>query len=218
MKVRKVGLPPGTLLPAEEKKAEKRRITIIEYDETRYQEKDAKMVEDRFPFKDKPTTTWINIDGVHDVEVVERIGECFRLDPLTLEDVAGTEQRPKIEEFEDCVFVVLKMLSVKGTDDEIQTEQVSLILTSNLVTSFQERKGDVFDPIREGIRQGKGRIRKMGADYLASALIDTLVDNYFLIPEALGERMESLHEKVIMEPTPETLQAIHHTHLSKGTH
>ncbi|MBE0515870.1 MAG: magnesium/cobalt transporter CorA [Methanophagales archaeon] len=207
---KKSGLPPGTLIHIGEKKAEKVRISIIDYDETHFQEKEAKTVEECFPFKDKPTVTWINIDGLHDVEIIEKIGKHFGLHPLLLEDILNTEQRPKMEDFESYIFIVLKMLYYEEEAHEIEAEQVSLILGSNFVLSFQEREGDVFKFIRERIRNGKGRIRKAGADYLAYALVDAIVDHYFIILEKLGEKIESIEEELVTNPLPETLQTIHH--------
>jgi len=201
-RLKKVGLPPGTLVPPEERKIEKTRITVIDYDETQSQEKQAKTVEECLPFKDKPTVTWINVDGVHDVEIIRKIGEDFGLHPLTLEDIVDEEQRSKIEDFEGYIFITLKMLSHTEKKDQIQTEQVSLVLAPHFVISFQERQGDIFDPIRDRIRTGRGRIRKMGADYLTYALIDTIVDNYFAIPERLGEKIESMEEELFRNPTP----------------
>jgi magnesium transporter len=207
---RKVGLPPGTLVHVGERKVEKVRITIIDYDEHHFEEKEAKDVEESFPFKDKPTVTWINIDGLHKLEIMEKIGEHFDIHPLVLEDIVNTGQRPKMEDFVDYIFVTLKMLHYYKGGKETKIEQVSIIFGSNFVISFQESQGDVFDPIRERIRTGKGRIRKMGADYLAYALMDAVVDNYFTILERLGEGIEDMEEELVVNPTPETLQAIHH--------
>lgn len=207
---KKAGLPPGTLVHVGERKVEKVRITIIDYDERHFEEKEAKNVEECFPFKDKPTVTWINIDGVHQLEIVEKIGEHLNIHPLVLEDIVNTGQRPKIEDFVDYIFLTLKMLRYSEGEKETKAEQVSMILGSNFVISFQESEGDVFDPIRERIRADKGRIRKMGADYLAYALMDAVVDNYFTILERLGDRIEDFEEELVVNPTPETLQAIHH--------
>ena len=202
----KTGLPPGTLVHIGERKTEKTRITIMDYDETQFEEKQAKTIEECFPFKDKPTVTWINIDGIHQVEIIEKLGSHFGLHPLLLEDILNTEQRPKMEDFGDYIFVVLKMLYYD--EAEIEAEQVSLVLGSNFVISLQEREGDVFDPIRERIRKNKGRIRKAGADYLAYALLDAIVDNCFLILEKIGERIEDTEQQLATNPTPETLQLI----------
>jgi len=204
-----IGLPPGSLVHIGEKKTAKVKISILDYDEKQFEEKEAKKVEDCFPFKDKSTVTWINIDGVHQVDIIEKIGKRFGLHPLVLEGIMNTGQRPKMEDFEDYIFVVLKMLCHSEKDNEIKAEQVSLVLGSNFVLSFQESEGDVFNPVRERIRNSKGRIRKTGADYLAYALLDAIVDNYFIILEKIGEKVESMEEELVSNPIPETLQAIH---------
>lgn len=206
---KKAGLPPGTLVHIGEKKIEKSRITIIDYDEVQLLEKEAKTVEECLTFKDKSTITWINIDGIHEVEIIEKIGKYFDLHPLILEDILNTEQRPKIEDFEDYLYLALKMPSLNVKDSKIKIEQVSLILGPNFIISFQEIIGDVFNPIRERIRNVKGRIRKMGPDYLAYTLIDSIVDNYFTILEKIGERIESIEEELLIEPKTETLHDIH---------
>jgi magnesium transporter len=207
--LKKVGLPPGTLIQVEEKKAEKVKIYIIDYDETQFQEKEAETVEECFLYKDKPSVTWINIDGVHQVEVMEKIGAHFGIHPLILEDIMHTIQRPKIEDFEDYIFVVVKMIYYDERESEIKAEQVSVILGTNFVISFQEKEGDVFDHVRERIRRNKGRIRKMKPDYLAYSLIDTIVDHYFIVLEKLGEKIEGMEEELVTNPTSATLQTIH---------
>jgi len=204
------GLPPGELVHIGERKAEKIRITIIDYDEENFQEKEAKTVEECFSFKEKPTVTWINVDGLHEIEVIEKLGKHFDVHPLVLEDILNTDQRPKIEDFEHYIFLALKMIYHDEKKQEIHSEQISLILGPNYVISFQESIGDVFDPIRERLRNGKGRIRKMGADYLAYSLIDAIVDNYFSILEKIGEKVESMEEELVSNPKPEILQNIHH--------
>lgn len=205
----KTGLPPGALVHIGEKKAEKVRINILDYDENQFEEKEARTIEECFPFKDKPTITWINIDGLHQVDIIEKIGKNFDLHPLLLEDILNTEQRPKIEDFETCIYIVLKMLLYDEKTNEINSEQVSIILGQNFVISFQEKEVDVFNPLREIIRTGKGRIRKMGADYLAYSLIDAIVDGYFLILEKLGENIEDVEEIMMSNPSPVTLKDIH---------
>lgn len=206
---RKAGLSPGTLVHIGEKKIEKTKITVIDYDEKEFLEKEVKKVEECFPFKDKDTVTWINVDGVHEVEVIEKIGNCFGFHPLILEDIVNTSQRPKMEDFGDYIYLVLRMLSYDEKKKLTKSEQVSLILGSNFVISFQEDIGDVFDSVRERIRKGKGRLRKMGADYLAYTLLDAIVDNYFLILEKLGEKIEFLEEELVTDPRTETLREMH---------
>jgi magnesium transporter len=203
--VRKAGLPPGSMIFDGERRVETTRITIFDYDESQFQEKEVQSVEECFPFKDEPTVTWVNIDGVHDVGIVGKIGEYFGVHPLVQEDIVHTGQRPKMEDFDDYLYIVVKMLFFDEERGEISAEQVSLIVGDRYVISFQEREGDVFEPVRERLRSRKGRIIKQGADYLAYVLIDTIVDNYFAILEKTGDRVESLEEELITDPSPETL-------------
>jgi len=205
----KSGLPPGTLVYVGEKKVEKGIITIFNYDSERYEEKELKSIEECFPYKDRPNVTWINIDGIHQVGIMEKIANHFGIHSLVMEDILNTGQRPKMDDLEDYVYVVLKMLNYNEEDDEIDAEQISIILGQNLVISFQEKERDVFEPIRERIRKNKGRIRKKGADYLAYALLDSVVDNYFTILEKIGERIEFLEEELVENPSTKTLQEIH---------
>ena len=208
-KSKKVGLPPGSIVHIGNKRDEKVKITIVDYSEAKFQEKEVKSVEECFPYKDKSTITWINIDGVHEVKVIEEIGKHFNLHPLILEDIVDTDQRPKIKDFGDYIFIILKMLYCNKKGNAIRVEQVSLILGKNYVISFQEREGDVFSFIRERIRNNIGRIRKLGADYLVYSLIDAIVDNYFTIIERLDEKIENLEDKIIIQPNPSNVQAIH---------
>lgn len=205
----KSGLPPGTLIHIGERKIEKPRIRIINYDEAASQENEVKTIEECFPVKEKPGITWINIDGLHDVKIIETIGKHLDIHSLILEDILHTRQRPKFEDFENYAYIVLRMIYPDEKTGEITTEQVSLILGLNFVISFHEKEGDVFNQIRERISNGKGRIRKMGADYLAYALIDMIVDHYFISLEKLGEKTEKIEEELMTDPSPETLQTIH---------
>jgi magnesium transporter len=193
-----------------EQKMDAARITIIDYDEIHLLEKEVKQVEECFAFKETPTITWLNIDGLHEVEVIEKIGNHFGIHSLVLEDIVHTSQRPKIEDFEDYIFIVLKMLEYDEATDEIMDEQFSLILGKNFVITFQENIGDVFDPLRERIRFNNVRLRKSKTDYLAYAMIDAVVDNYFIILEKLGERIEYLEDELLSKPTINTLSQIHH--------
>lgn len=208
-KSKKVGLPPGSIVHIGNRRDEKVKITIVDYSEAKFQEKEVKSVGECFPYKDKSTITWINVDGVHEMKVIEEIGKHFNLHPLILEDIVDTDQRPKIKDFGNYIFIILKMLYYEKNDNEMKVEQVSLILGKNYVISFQEREGDVFNSIRERIRNNIGRIRKAGADYLIYGLIDAIVDNYFIIIEKLGEKIENLEDKVISRPKPANLRVIH---------
>ena len=207
---KKVGQAPGTVVFVGEKKVEEIRITLIDYDENQYAEREIKNIEDCFPYKDTPSISWINIDGVHQVDVIEKLGAHFVLHPLLQEDVVNTHQRPKFDEFDDHLFIVLRMFSFNEEENELEAEQISLIVGANFVISFQERQGDVFEQVRERLRNGKGRIRKKGSDYLAYALIDAIVDSYYNILEGLGEHIESLQDQMVSEPKQEDLQLIQH--------
>ena len=206
---KKAGLPPGTLIYTGEKKVASVRITVIDYDEQHCDEKQICSVEECFPFKVTPTVTWINIDGLHDVTVIEKLGKAFEFHPLILEDILSTRQRPKFEDYEKDIFVVLKMLRYSDEQQIVETEQVSLILGSNFVISFQERVGDVFDSVRDRLRNAKGRIRKQGPDYLAYSLLDAIVDSYFAILEKVGDKIEILEDELVSDPDEKTLQGIY---------
>lgn len=206
---KKSGLAPGTLIHIGEKRAEQSKITLIKYDETTSQEKQVKTVEECFSLEDARTIKWINVDGVHEIDVIAKIGNHYSLHPLTLEDVLNTDQRPKIDDYEDYIFIVLKMFYFHEEADELAVEQISLVFRPGIVISFQEKPGDVFHPIRERLRNTKGKITRNGSDYLAYALIDAIVDHYFVVLERLGEKIELLQEQLVSEPGEQTLRSIH---------
>jgi magnesium transporter len=208
-RTKKAGLPSGTLVYTGEKRDEQVKIHVINFDEANFQESALDSIDACIPYKDKPGVTWINVDGVHDVPLLEKFGDCFGLHRLVMEDIANTDQRPKTEDYGDYLYIVLKMLSA-GKNGEIVTEQLSLVLGANFVLSFQEGiEGDVFPLIRERLRSGKGRVRKMGADYLAYSLLDAVVDNYFVILEKFGDKIESIETELIGNPTQQTVQRIY---------
>jgi magnesium transporter len=204
---RKSGLPPGTLVHIGEQKSEKVTISVFHYSETACEESLLDQPDRLSPPRDG-SVAWINVGGVHKVEIVEALGKQFELHPLLLEDVANTDQRPKLDDFETYVFLVMKMLSLTKRQ-EITVEQVSLVLGKNYVLSFQENGTDVFQPVRERLRGGKGRLRQSGADYLLYALVDAIVDQYFAVLESIGEKIEALQQTVVADPRPETLNEIH---------
>lgn len=206
----KAGLGPGALVHIGDKKAGQVEIAVIDYDAEHFEKKQVNTVDECFTFKDKPTVTWINVDGVQDISIIEKLGDCYGFHPLVMEDILNTDQRPKLEDYGDYLYIVLKMLYYREDTGQVITEQISLILGPNYVISFQEGlEGDIFDPIRDRIRVGNNRIRKMGADYLAYSLIDSIVDSYFGILEKLGEDIEYLEEELVTNPEKETLHAIH---------
>jgi magnesium transporter len=204
-----IGLTPGTPLYTGEEKEEKVRITLIDYNADQFLEKEISAAEDCFVCRDSSSVSWINLDGIHDTSLIENLGLHFDLHPLVMEDITNSWQRPKMESYDHFLYVVVKMLSYDEPNREVTGEQVSFILGKHVVLSFQERPGDIFEPVRERIRTGKGRIRRMGPDYLVYALLDTIVDQYFVILEKVGEHIEELEEAVVSDPRPETLHEIH---------
>ncbi|GKS65497.1 magnesium and cobalt transport protein CorA [Nitrospira sp.] len=204
---RKKGLSPGTLVHIGEKRTETVTVTRFNYSASHCEEHLIRDVNElRLPADE--TVTWVDVGGVHKADVLEAFGKHFSLHPLLLEDITNTDQRPKLDDYETYFFVVMKVLTASDRGD-ILVEQISFVLGRNYVLSFQENGTDVFESVRGRLRAGKGRLRHNGADYLVYALIDTVVDQYFEVLEMLGERIESLQERVMADPRPETLKDIH---------
>ena len=183
------------------------RVSVIDYGPEHFEEKRISKIEDVFPYRDSQTVTWINVEGLHDVKLIEKVGKHFGFHPLALEDVLNCGQRPKLEDYGSYHFLVMKSLLRK--EQELQIEQISFFIGNNYVITFQEVPGDSFEAVRERIRHGKGQIRRMGPDYLLYALIDALVDEFFPVLESYGERVEELEDVVILRPEPATLNEIH---------
>jgi len=202
---RKAGLPPGSLIHIGDRLTEKTKITAFDYDESHLQEKEIKTVGECQQFKDSRDVSWIHVEGIHETQILEELGALFGLHPLTLEDILNTEQRPKVEDYGVDLFIVVKLLSYNEKTDEIEAEQISLILRRNALLSFQEKEGDDFLSVKGRIQNGKGRLRRLGADYLAYALIDAIVDSYFSVLEDLGERIVNLEEDLARTPDRTTL-------------
>ena len=206
----KTGMPPGTPVYVGDQAGQPISITLIDYNETSFNEQKLTKIEDCFGCQQTAAVTWINIDGIHNVELVEKMGRQFNLHPLTLEDIVHPGQRPKFEEYDNYLFIVVRMLQYSVENVTVTSEQVSFILSDHTLITFQETVGDVFEQVRQRIRADKGRARKMGADYLAYALIDAVVDNYFAILEAMGEKIEALEEQLLSRPDESTLSTIHY--------
>jgi magnesium transporter len=200
--------PPGTLVHIGKKKREKAQISFFRYNAGSYEEKELSALSELPAHAAPGDVWWINIDGLHDISLIEAVGKRFHVHELILEDILDTNQRPKVEETENNLSLIVKMLHYNNGAG-IRGEQVSLVIGTYYVISFQEYRGDVFEAIRDRIRGQKGRIRRMGADYLGYCLIDALVDNYFLILENLGDRIENLEETVMKQPTPDRLKHIY---------
>ncbi len=191
---KKIGQVPGTLIYTGEK-ANNLAIEVFDYNLDRIEEKDLSKIEDAFQYKSTDSITWININGLNHINDIEKIGNHYNLHPLILEDIVNTGQRPKIDEYDDYLFVVIKMLYY-NTEEKIISEQVSFILGENYVLTFQEAEGDVFDSVRERLRNSKGRIRGLGSDYLLYALVDAVTDHYYSIIETMGDKIETLEDNL----------------------
>jgi len=207
---RKSGLPPGSLVYVGDKPVEQNaRITMFDFDEQHMLEKVVRHVEECLPFANASTVTWINVDSLQMPGVMEAFGKALNFHPLMLEDILHTDQRPKFEDYGDYIFFVLKMLDYDAGKNEIVIEQLSLVLGANYLISFQERPGDEFDALRERIRKSVGRIRKLGPDYMAYALMDSVVDHYFDVLEKIGDKIETVEAILASNPKPDTLRMIH---------
>jgi magnesium transporter len=207
---RQPGRVPGTPIFIGEQRAAAAGITVFRYTEEECEERQVENLAECRELTARGGVVWVNIDGLHDVALIEEFGELFGIHPLILEDIADTTQRPKAEEYDAYIYIVLKMFSQETPEAPILSEQVSMILSENLLISFQEREGDVFQEVRERLRQGKGRIRKKKSDYLAYCLIDAIVDQYFAILENLEDRLDPLEDRLIENPNPRDLQLIQH--------
>jgi len=206
---KKTGLPPGSLVYVGPKRQKQTKITIIDFDATNLEEKEVKNIEICSQYKGKKSVTWINVDGVEQVDIIQQIVSYFDIHPLVAEDIVNTNSRPKFEDHGDYLFISLKMLMINDQTKKVMVEHVSLLVGDDYVLSFQENTGgDVFNIIRERIRQCKGRVRKCWTDYLAYALIDAIVDNYFLVLEVWDERLESLEENILGELNKKVYQQI----------
>lgn len=205
----KRGLPPGTLIHIGDQMAENVVIEIIQYNQSTGLRKILTDVAEIKNYLTQPAVTWIDVDGLHDTRMIEAIGEQFNIHSLLLEDILNTDHRPKLEDFEQYLLVMVKMLTYDDARDSIQSEQVSILLGAGFLVTFQEQKGDIFDSIRLRIKSGKGRIREMQADYLAYALLDAVVDGYFQILEKIGDQIETLETELMNHPRPEILRRIH---------
>lgn len=203
-------MPPGSVISMDGESRGGSLISVMDYSQDSCNEQNIDTSADlaKFPHADNPT--WINVIGVHEADLIAEIGQVFGIHPLTLEDIMNTGHRPKCEDFDSYLFITLKMLTFNNNQCVIESEQVSLILTKNCVITFQERPGDVFDTIRDRIRMGKGRVTKMKTDYLAYALIDAIVDNYFIILETIGDRIEKLEGDLLTKADYSTMKMVHH--------
>ncbi len=203
------GKAPGTPIFIGEKKVEKPHIRVIDYTPETLVEYEFKDIHECARFKNSESVSWINIDGLHDTKLIGEIAVMFGLHPLILEDIVNTDQRPKLESYDSTLFYVLKMLRLDTQTRKINAEQLSMIMGDRYLLTFQERVGDVFEPVRERLRAGKGRARKSGTDYLTYILMDSVIDNYTYLIEHLGETVEDGEEELLQSPSSQTLNRLH---------
>jgi magnesium transporter len=203
----KTGLAPGALIHIGKIHADSEKITLCEYDESQFREVQTDALEGLMPPPERKTVTWIHIDGLQNVGLLERMGNVFNLHPLIIEDILNTEQRPKSEDHGDYLYIVLKLFHAAGGEAPVP-EQISLVLGPNWLISLQEKEGTLFAPVRERLRNEKGRLRKGGADFLSHALLDAIVDGYFVVLDEFGEKIETVEEALIGRPSAPTLRAI----------
>jgi len=205
----KAGLPPGTPVYVGKKRTEKVEITLIDYDRDGFERKKLSTVEEMKLYRTSSKVSWFNIEGLHESDIIEKIGRIFGIHPLVVEDILNTDQRPKMDIHDDYVFIVMKMHTMDDETGVVEVEQISMVLGNTFVLTFQEQSGDFFDPVRLRIADNRGRIRKSGPDYLAYALLDAMVDSYFSILQSLGDEIEDLEDELLANPTSATLSRIH---------
>ena len=206
IKSRKEDIAKGAIASLVEKNPKNAKVWVFDYDEGTFKETFPEGPEALVPPKDG-SITWINVDGLYDTEFIEKICCNFNIHPLVVRDLLNKEVRPKTEDLGDYLFIVLEMLYLEKS--EIIIEHLSIVLGKNFVLTFQERPGDVFDPIRDQLRTGKGRLRKSLPDYFVYKFLDAVINNYFVILDSLRERIENIEENVVLDPNPEMLKVIH---------
>ncbi len=204
----KAGLSPGSLVHVGEVFDHDTLITLINYDKVNLEQKQITCIEEILPYREKTSTTWVHIDGLHNVELIRQIGVHFKVHTLVQEDILNTHQRSKFDDYEHYLFIVLKNLSITPNDFVIDYEQISILVFKNFIFTFKEKPTLLFEPIKVRIQNSKGRIRHFGSDYLAYVVLDTVVDGYFLLQDTLDEAMEIIEDELLIAPTNETLTTI----------
>ncbi|MCB9252345.1 MAG: magnesium/cobalt transporter CorA [Flavobacteriales bacterium] len=204
-----IGISPYDLVFRGEKKTETVEFTLFNFDADNLLEENPKSIEETLKYKNKNSVTWLNIDGIHNPEIMESIALGYDIDKMMLADVMNTSARPRVFENDTCMFISIKMLQQNSEKDPVEVENLSLIFSEKFILSFQEKKGDVFEPIRERIRKQKKRIRTNGTDYLAFALLDIVIDNYLYAISTLGDKIEAQEERLISQPRQSTIDAIY---------
>jgi len=204
----KYGMSPGSLVHVGNVPEAATRMSIIDYSKTNIEEQGIKSVNEILPYIDKDTVTWLNVEGLKDVEPIESIGSILNIHPLVLEDILNTHQRPKFEEYDHYLYIVLKKLSLENEKFLVGYEQISILVLDNFVVTFTEKPDDLFQPLKQRLKNSKGRLRNMGSDYLTYAILDTIVDRKFVLLDALDESIESIEDELLTSPASETLAII----------
>lgn len=207
-KEKTVGQVPGDPVFIGEQKVSKTTVQMIDYDKHRLTDLELQDIKDAIKQKDTSSVTWINVNGLHDTKLIEDIGRGFNLHSLILEDIVNTGQRPRLEDYDDCLYFVLRMMYYESGSGKVNSEQLTILLGKTFLLTFQEKPGDVFNPVRERIKKQKGRIRKVGTDYLAYALLDTIIDNYLVIIERIGDEIEDVEQVILKNPDQTVLSQI----------
>ncbi|MDP8234854.1 MAG: magnesium/cobalt transporter CorA [Candidatus Erginobacter occultus] len=208
-RAKKAGLSPGTPVFVGERKQEKVKIEILSYSPDRVEENRDASLKDCLRNREGGGVTWINVYGIHDVELIDSLARHFRLHPLTTEDIVNANQRPKAEDFDGYLFAALRMLTYDSARHSVESENVSLVIGEDYLISFQEREGDVLDPLRERIRAGKGMVRSAKSAYLAYRIMDSVVDEYFVVIEKLGDHIEELDDLILADPDADQMRELH---------
>lgn len=203
-----IGLSPDDLIFRGKKKSDEVLLRMIDFDAEHLTENDVKTVKEVSRYQHKNSVTWINVDGLHNTGIMQEITTAFNLDTLVMAEVLHTDARPRVIEYDNCALITIKMLRIDENKGQTITENLSLILTKSVLFSFQEQRGDVFEPVRERIRKQKKRIRNGGTDYLTFALLDIVVDNYLYVISVLGEKIETLEETLLLNPNQKVINTI----------
>jgi magnesium transporter len=206
---RKAGLPPGSLVHVGRKRSEKVLVRVVNYDAESYVEREVDPDAVWQSCRDLPGITWINVDGLHRTELVAAIGTDFDIHPLVQEDILNTTHRPKLDDTGGQLFIQLRALSYTEKGYDLESEQISILCGPHYLHSFQEKPGDVFDAVRQRLQKSPQRRRFLGPDYLCYVLMDTIIDEYFVTLEKIGERLDQLEEELLSNPKPTTQQQLH---------
>ena len=204
----KSGLPPGSLVHVGEVHTHEHKISVINYNQSTLKKHTVKSIEELLPYKTTDTITWVIVDGLTDIGIIDAIGHHFDIHGLVLEDILNTHQRPKFEEFNDYLYIVVKAISLGNEEFNVEYEQISLLILKNFVFTFMEKPDALFDPILNRLDNDKSQIRHLGADYLAYIIMDTVVDEYFALQDAFDELIESVEDTLLSDPSSETLATI----------